>query len=502
MSNKGKNKNNGKSNKNKKGFEVIKNNEENISNNYDKPKLTVINTEENKQNKKNNYKDILKDKKNHKYFVILACIIFFGFILFTFSKNANQVFVGDNPVAIIRKDSNLTKDTVEQAAKAKLATELGVKDIKIDQPITFKPIHVRKRNINTEDQALTNITRSITYKVEGMMFVINNKDILAVASSDEANEIEDELKKPYDKEDQNLVEIGFVEDLKVVPKYVNEDDILSKEEALDTFKGKTKESQVYKLKQGDTLFGVAMKYGMSLKKLLEINPGMTENSLLQIGDKINVSVSKPMLSVVTYEEVTYDQILKKPVEKKTNDKEYISYSKVLQEGKDGKASITEKIKRVNGIETGREQLHKQIISEPVKEIVEVGTSKTPPKYALGSFIYPVRGRITDYFGARRGEHKGIDISASYGSSVWAADGGVVSFSGKSSGYGNLVIINHENGYSTYYGHNSSILVKVGERVSQGEVIAKVGSTGRSTGNHVHFEVVKNGTKENPLKYLS
>jgi len=79
--------------------------------------------------------------------------------------------------------------------------------------------------------------------------------------------------------------------------------------------------------------------------------------------------------------------------------------------------------------------------------------------------------------------------------------GVVTFAGKRSGYGNLVEINHGNGYSTRYGHNSKILVNVGQTVKKGQVIAKMGSTGRSTGPHVHFEVLINGHAVNPRKYI-
>ena len=99
-------------------------------------------------------------------------------------------------------------------------------------------------------------------------------------------------------------------------------------------------------------------------------------------------------------------------------------------------------------------------------------------------------------------HAGLDIAAPYGTAVKASDGGRVTFSGWSGDYGNLVIITHDNGTQTYYAHNSSLLVSTGERVYQGQSIAKVGSTGLSTGNHSHFEVRANGSIRNPYDYLS
>ncbi|MBC7330523.1 peptidoglycan DD-metalloendopeptidase family protein [bacterium] len=126
----------------------------------------------------------------------------------------------------------------------------------------------------------------------------------------------------------------------------------------------------------------------------------------------------------------------------------------------------------------------------------------------GGFIYPVRGSITSGFGMRthpiyhiKKMHTGIDISAHSGTPIKAAAGGEVVFAGWWGGYGNVVIIDHGGGISTLYAHCSAIYVKKGQSVSQGEVIAAVGSTGLSTGPHLHFEVRKNGKPVDPLGYL-
>ncbi len=111
------------------------------------------------------------------------------------------------------------------------------------------------------------------------------------------------------------------------------------------------------------------------------------------------------------------------------------------------------------------------------------------------------GRRTDPFTGRRVHHSGVDFAGRLGSDVVAVAAGVVTFSGKRSGYGNLVEINHGNGYATRYGHNLENLVQVGQTVKKGQVIARMGSTGRSTGPHVHFEVLYNGRAVNPKKYV-
>ena len=99
-------------------------------------------------------------------------------------------------------------------------------------------------------------------------------------------------------------------------------------------------------------------------------------------------------------------------------------------------------------------------------------------------------------------HSGVDIGASYGATIVAADGGTIITAGSVSGYGNCVVINHGNGITTLYGHMSSIAVSVGQKVSKGQTIGYVGSTGNSTGPHLHWEVTVNGVRQNPLNYAS
>lgn len=120
-----------------------------------------------------------------------------------------------------------------------------------------------------------------------------------------------------------------------------------------------------------------------------------------------------------------------------------------------------------------------------------------------------RGWLSSFFGVRtdpftglRMHHSGVDFAGKLGSDVVSVAAGVVSFSGKRSGYGNLVEINHGNGYVTRYGHNLENIVHVGETVKKGQVISKMGTSGRSTGPHVHFEVIVNGQTVNPRKYIN
>lgn len=138
--------------------------------------------------------------------------------------------------------------------------------------------------------------------------------------------------------------------------------------------------------------------------------------------------------------------------------------------------------------------------------VNTSTNISGNKVNLGiSLVKPVSGIISSRFGARSSirssSHTGLDIATSTGTPVSAAASGTVTFSGWKGSYGNLLVITHSNGVQTYYGHCSKLYASVGQSVSQGQTIAAVGSTGNSTGPHLHFEIRVNGVAYNPQNYL-
>jgi murein DD-endopeptidase MepM/ murein hydrolase activator NlpD len=125
-----------------------------------------------------------------------------------------------------------------------------------------------------------------------------------------------------------------------------------------------------------------------------------------------------------------------------------------------------------------------------------------PRDGKNGLSWPVAGKITSKFGPRRGSfHDGLDISAPLGTPILAAASGEVIYSGALRGYGNLVILRHRGGYVTIYAHNQKNLVREGKAVRRGQVIARVGQTGRASGPHLHFEVRKDNLARNPLRYL-
>ncbi len=157
------------------------------------------------------------------------------------------------------------------------------------------------------------------------------------------------------------------------------------------------------------------------------------------------------------------------------------------------------VELASAVSTMEEELKEQVIYEENKR-----ASTLDGVYFA---VKPVSGVITSRFGYRQataivsGNHKGIDIGAPGGSTIVAAADGTVTYAGWMGGYGNLVIISHKNGIQTYYGHCSKIYTSVGTVVKAGDKIAAVGSTGNSTGNHLHFEIRQNGTQINPQQYV-
>lgn len=150
-------------------------------------------------------------------------------------------------------------------------------------------------------------------------------------------------------------------------------------------------------------------------------------------------------------------------------------------------------------------LQTQLITQVKEQILEEEKIEKATINGVYLSVNPIQGHITSRYGAREAirdhTHKGLDIAAKTGTPIKAVSDGRIQFAGTMGGYGNLIIIHHGNGITTYYGHCSKLYKKVGNEVTAGEVIAAVGNTGNSTGSHLHFEIRKNGIYTNPLKYL-
>ena len=314
---------------------------------------------------------------------------------------------------------------------------------------------------------------------------------------------EEEIPEPLAPEEDGLKGMAFGEKVEISEAYVSKSLITSPEEAADQITKESEKNEIYVVQSGDTLSTIANGHGLYVKDVLALNSGLTERTMLQIGDEIIITVPQPELTIMTVEQSTYEEEYFAEVEYVYNDNWYTTKSVTLQEQEAGYHEVTALITKRNGTEESREMIDEVVIKEPVKKIVEVGT-QTPPTY-----IKPLSGgRQTSGFGRRKAptkgastNHKAIDWATPTGTAIWASSGGTVSVAGWQSGYGYVVYINHPDGNQTRYGHLSKILVSVGQKVKQGQKIALSGNTGRSTGPHLHFELRVNGTPVNPYNYF-
>lgn len=303
-----------------------------------------------------------------------------------------------------------------------------------------------------------------------------------------------------------VTNLDFGENVEVVQAYVDSNQISTLEEAIELVTKDQEKSTVYEVESGDSLSVIAEKNETTIEQIVAMNKETIpdENATIRVGDEIKVTIPEPELSVVRTEQVYYEEEYDEEIQYVDNDSWYTTETQVLQEPVTGFRKVVADITYRNNEEEDRTIVYEDVVVKAVAKIVERGT-KTPPTY-----LKPISGgRLSSGFGRRsapkRGAstyHKGIDWAVPTGTAVAASSGGTVIKAGWGSGYGYCVYIRHPDGKVTRYGHLSKVLVKSGQTVRQGEKIALSGNTGVSTGPHLHFEILVNGTQVNPLNYLN
>ena len=268
----------------------------------------------------------------------------------------------------------------------------------------------------------------------------------------------------------------------------------------------------YIVQDGDTVETLISKSGLSQHQLELFNPDIIfADEEIHEGMRIKIREEVPFLSVNVSVTEEYDVEVDYETEYYNDDKLYTGVERVTTEGVKGINHVTADVTYVNNIETTRRIKNARPVTSPTTERIAIGTKIPPEQYSpqdagYGKFIWPMDvgkshiSEVTVWDGGYAG-HYGIDIVEYYGAPIYAGASGTVIHSGWNYGYGNCVIIDHGNGYQTLYGHCSELLVNVGEKVIQGQLIAKEGSTGWVTGPHLHFEVRSGDTKFNPINFL-
>ena len=313
--------------------------------------------------------------------------------------------------------------------------------------------------------------------------------------------------EPYEVPDDPNVSVGFNKQVTLEDGLYFKDslqDYADVEKALSDVKQAQK---VYTVKTGDTLWDIAHKNDLTFRELCALNTNfkggpLNEKSNIREGDELIVTKEEAALEVRITRIETREEEVAFAIETTKSNEYTKGTTKVLQEGQNGLRRVTfQNVYDTNNVLVEQTILSTEVIKEPVNKKVVQGTKKvtSSTKFITGSgqFIWPVPNYryCSRWYGGR---HRGVDICAPAGTPIYASAGGTVAKAGYNkagagTGYGYSVIINHGGGYSTVYAHCLSLTVSAGQTVKQGQLIGYLGSTGRSTGNHCHFEIRLNGS---------
>ena len=436
--------------------------------------------------------------------VLLSGVVGATLTLTTLYSTSYAVTVDGEPVGVVADQSVV--DRAIQTVETQGSRLLG-HDYQVNSQVDYAFTLTLKSQL-TDQQTIQNYfyeqLNQVSDQVKSYEVTVDGRSVGVIKDESTLDRLLTELRDQYTTE--NTVQVGFVENLQVHDVYAVEDQMTA-EEMRQALTANTTGDTTYTVERGDTFNAIAYANDMSVSDLVALNPGIDINRLM-VGDVLNVKELIPVLSVQTLDHEVYSQAIECPVEEVEDSSMYIGDTKVLTQGEEGEARVEADVVYVNGVEQERSILSSTTVREPTTTVMAVGTKEKPKTASKGYFIWPTSShRINSYFGGRNlwgsyDYHSGLDIHATYGEGIKAADGGTVTFAGWRGSYGNLVIITHDNGIQTYYAHNSSFLVSAGEKVYQGQPIALAGSTGNSSGPHCHFEVRVGGSAVNPLNYLS
>ena len=314
------------------------------------------------------------------------------------------------------------------------------------------------------------------------------------------------LLEPYEDAEDPNVTVGFNKEVTLENGIYFNESFQQENDVESMLSGVQQQEKIYTVQTGDTLWSIAQKNDLTFRELCELNTNfkgaaLTETSNIQAGDELIVTKQEATLEVRITKIETWQEEIPYARETTKSNEYNVGTKKTTQAGENGIRSVTaQRVYDTNGTQLSQQILSTEVIKEPVTEKIVVGTKKqAKTSYITGSgqFIWPVPGyrNCSRWYG---GSHKGVDICAAAGTPIYASAGGTVTKAGYNragagNGYGNSIIISHGNGYTTLYAHCLSLVVHAGQSVKQGQLIGYVGSTGRSSGNHCHFEIRRNGS---------
>lgn len=452
------------------------------------------------------YHDLLMDLAQYRRIIIRDCAIVLlvgiGAVAVFASAVDYEYAYNGRTLGIVREQRDVLE--ILEMVSEELSLEYG-SSIVIDPEtdIIFRPVISYGKVIDDADTVLRRFTYMGDIQAQAYAIVVDGENIVTVESEKIANEVLESIKKIFtgDK-DAEYEYVGFAENVKIEPYNTILANVSSRSAALKKIKSGGQQEVTYTVKAGDTLYGICSKLGVTLQELKKMNPKVKDSMTLHVGDKFVTQQEIPLITVETVEVSVFAEAVDYKTVTKKSDNYYEGETVVTQAGEKGKARVTARLTKQNGVTVDREDLSVETIREPIDKIIVKGTKPVPAKIGTGIFGRPVNAGVYSGYGMRWGRmHYGLDYAAPTGTAIYAADGGTVVSAGWSGAYGYTIVIDHGANKKTLYAHCSRLFVSAGTKVYKGQHIAAVGSTGRSTGPHCHFEIIINGANVNPAYYV-
>ncbi|WP_051556707.1 M23 family metallopeptidase [Alkalihalobacterium bogoriense] len=432
-----------------------------------------------------------------------------------------HVYVDGDYIGVVNEEKTVT-ELIQDKIK-ELEEKYSELELIIGEKVEIIPERTFDDNVSSSEDVLLKLADKLTVKAEATAIQLDGESLLYVSEEAVAESVKTSLLLEYVSEsqleqflnsekeeletkpevDENIIrDIRFSEEFTTAEEIVEPDQVLAEKEAIKQLQLGTLEEHTYTVKAGDVLGSIASDHNLKVSDLLDLNPDVTTDTMLQIDQELNVTAFEPLVSIIVEEASTTAEEIPYQTETKEDSSMFKGDTKVEQEGEVGKKIVSYEVTKENGKTVKREVISEEVVKEPTTKIVVKGTKEQPSR-GSGTLGWPaVGGYISSYQGMRWGRmHKGIDIARPTNYNILAADSGTVTFAGSRGGFGNLVIIDHNNGIVTYYAHLASFDTSVGDTVSKGEKIGVMGQTGTATGIHLHFEVYKDGQLQNPMDYL-
>ncbi len=429
----------------------------------------------------------------------VCCLIFIITVAVGLNREyAIQVMVGDETIGTV---NNYT--VLENANKIIENKLVSTNDQSWSLDSSIRMVGMKSDEIIDERQLANNILASSDENiVEATGLYVSGNFVGAVQDPTQLNSALASLKAPYENGDPNRT-VSFVEPVSVLDGIFFTDSVVPDEQLANMVTSEVSGEKHYTVVSGDNPWLIARKNGITLNTLYTLNPGM-EGGGMWVGDDVIVGASVPFLQVKYVETSTRQVEIPYTTKTERNNSMNLGTSKVSQKGEKGLNEQTVESTYIDGILQSEVVTQTVVLKEPVQEIIQQGTlwNGQVIQGGNGRLIWPTAaGRVSRGFTGQYPSHNGVDIAAPIGTHIYAADSGVVTKARYTNvGYGVYVEIEH-GGYQTLYGHCSRLLVSVGQQVRQGQVIAYMGSTGNSTGPHLHFEVKRGGYRYDPYGWF-